>query len=122
MRIATACAVFLFLVIAVSAPVSAEPQGQIIWAVHTTLVPAWVDPADATVIMSSMMILYGIHDAMVKPMPGNLMAPSLADSWSMSRDGMVYEFVLRKGVRFHNGDSVTAADVKFSFERYRGVS
>src|SRR4030095_11768966 len=36
------------------------------------------------------------------------------------KDGLLYEFVLRKGVRFHNGDPVTAEDVKFSFERYRG--
>ncbi len=50
------------------------------------------------------------------------MAPSLAESWSMSPDGLVYEFVLRKGVKFHNDEPVTAEDVKFSFERYRVIS
>src|SRR5262249_48326799 len=50
------------------------------------------------------------------------MAPSLAESWSMSADGLVYEFMLRKGTRFHTGELVTADDVKFSFERYRGIS
>jgi peptide/nickel transport system substrate-binding protein len=59
---------------------------------------------------------------MVKPMPGKSMTPSLAESWSASADGLVYDFVVRKGVRFHNGDPLTAEDVKFSFERYRGVS
>ena len=49
------------------------------------------------------------------------MAPSLAESWTVSKDGLVYEFVLRKGVKFHNGEPVTAEDVKFSFERYRGA-
>jgi peptide/nickel transport system substrate-binding protein len=38
----------------------------------------------------------------------------------MSKDGLAYEFVLRRGVKFHNGDPVTAEDVKFSLERYRG--
>ena len=55
-------------------------------------------------------------------MPGNPMAPSLAESWSASADGLTYEFVLRKGVKFHNGEPVTAEDVKFSFERYRGTA
>src|SRR5216117_493367 len=50
------------------------------------------------------------------------MAPSLAESWSMSPDGLVYEFVLRRGVKFHNGEPITADDAKFSFERYRGIS
>ena len=59
---------------------------------------------------------------MLKAMPGNPMAPSLAESWSMSPDGLVYEFVLRKNAKFHNGDPVTAEDVKFSLERYRGAS
>src|SRR5467141_4341961 len=59
---------------------------------------------------------------MVKPLPGNSMAPSLAESWSASPDWLVYEFVLRKGVRFHTGDPVTAEDVKFSLERYRGTA
>jgi peptide/nickel transport system substrate-binding protein len=59
---------------------------------------------------------------LVKPMPGKLLAPSLAESWSASEDGLSYEFVLRKGATFHNGEPVTAEDVKFSFERYRGNS
>ena len=68
------------------------------------------------------MVLYALHDAMVKPMPGQPLAPSLAESWTAAEDGLSYEFVLRKGVKFHNGEPVTAEDVKFSFERYRGAS
>jgi peptide/nickel transport system substrate-binding protein len=59
---------------------------------------------------------------MVKPMPGQTQAPSLAESWTVSKDGLVYEFVLRKNARFHDGSSVTAEDVKFSFDRYRGAA
>src|SRR3954453_2285135 len=54
-------------------------------------------------------------------MPGNNMAPSLAESWTESEDHRAYEFNLRKGVKFHNGDPFTAEDVVFSFKRAKGV-
>src|SRR5262249_56712102 len=66
------------------------------------------------------LVMYALHDAMVKPMPGQPLAPGLAESWTASEDALTYEFVLREGAKFHNGDDVTAEDVKFSFERYRG--
>jgi len=102
------------------APAAAAPEGQITWAVHTTLVPSYFDPAETTLV-TPFMVLYGLHDALVKPMPGKSLAPSLAESWKVSPDGLAYDFVLRKGARFHNGDPVTAEDVVFSFERYRGI-
>src|SRR5881409_3895318 len=98
------------------------PAGQMTWAVHFTLAPTLFEPAETPGLLTPFMILYALHDALVKPMPGKSMAPSLAESWSVSPDGLTYEFVLRQGVRFHNGDRLTADDVKFSFERYRGVS
>ncbi len=100
----------------------AAPEGQLIWGVHVSLAPIWFDPADTLGMITPFMVLYALHDAMVKPMPGQPTAPSLAESWSVSKDGLVYEFVLRKGARFHNGEPVTAEDVKFSFERYRGTA
>jgi peptide/nickel transport system substrate-binding protein len=107
------------LIVFAAAPmvIAAGPKGQITWAEHTTLVPAWLDPGEATILTGA---LYALHDALVKPLPANAMAPGLAESWSISRDGLVYEFALRRGITFHNGDPVTADDVKFSFERYRG--
>src|SRR5437867_3097318 len=103
-------------------PGVAAPEDQLTWAVHISLAPTWFDPAETSGIITPFMALYALHDSLVKPMPGNPMAPSLAESWNMSPDGLVYEFVLRRGVKFHNGDPVTAEDVKFSFERYRGVA
>src|SRR5258708_6489805 len=73
----------------------ATPEGQMPWAVHISLAPTWFDPAETQGIITPFMVLYALHDAMVKPMPGNAMAPSLAESWSMTKDGLTYDFVLR---------------------------
>src|SRR6266404_4849186 len=100
---------------------AAGPQGQLTWGVHISLAPTWFDPDETPGIITPFMVMYALHDAVVKPMPGNPLAPCLAESFSASEDGLVYEFVLRNGVKFHNGDPVTADDVKFSFERYRGT-
>jgi len=110
------------LVLVAPAPALAAPEGQMSWALHFSLAPTLFEPAETPGVVSPFMILYALHDALVKPMPGRAMAPSLAESWSVSADGLVYEFVLRKGIRFHNGEPVTADDARFSFERYRGIS
>jgi peptide/nickel transport system substrate-binding protein len=73
-------------------------------------------------IVTPYMMYYALHDALVKPMPGKPFAPGLAESWSTSDDGLIYEFVLRQGIKFHSGEAITSEDVKFSFERYRGSS
>jgi peptide/nickel transport system substrate-binding protein len=97
------------------------PAGEMVWAVHVTIAPTWFDPAETPGVITPFMFLYAMHDALVKPMPGNTMAPSLATKWSESEDGLTYEFELRQGVKFHNGDPFTAEDVKYSFERYKGT-
>src|SRR5438132_6059006 len=99
-----------------------DPQGQLTWGVHVSLAPIWFDPADVSGIITPFLVLYALHDAMVKPMPGQTLAPSVAESLTTSEDGLSYDFALRQGAMFHNGDPVTADDVKFSFERYRGTS
>jgi peptide/nickel transport system substrate-binding protein len=108
------------LLFAWAGPLHAAPEGTMTWGVHVTLAARWLDPGETEGVITPFMVLYALHDALVKPMPGGLTTPSLAESWTMSKDGLTYEFVLRKGIRFHNGDPVTGEDVKFSFERYQG--
>ena len=95
-----ACAVLL-AVVAVAMPAAAAPEGQLTWGVHIALTPTWLDPAETQGLITPFLVLYAIHDAMAKAMPGNATAPSLAESWQVSPDGRVYDFTLRKGVKFH---------------------
>jgi peptide/nickel transport system substrate-binding protein len=114
--------VFLLLLLAWVSPGWAAPEGTMTWAIHVTLAPRWLDPGETEAAITPFMVLFAVHDALVKPMPAGPATPSLAESWSVSRDGLTYDFVLRPGAKFHNGDPVTAEDAKFSFERYRGAA
>jgi len=102
------------------APAQPKPEGEMRWALYVTLPPAWFDPGEVVGVITPFWVLYALHDALVKPMPGNHLTPSLAESWTVSPDQTVYEFKLREGLKFHNGDAFTAEDVKFSFERAKG--
>lgn len=98
------------------------PDGQITFGAHVSLAPTWFDPAEAPGIATPYLFYYLLHDSLVKPLPESNAAPALAESWSVSADGMVHEFVLRRNARFHDNEPVTAEDVRFSFARYRGVA
>ena len=98
-----------------------RPEGEMRWALYVTLAPAWFDPAEVIGVLTPFWVLYAMHDALVKPMPGNHLTPSLAESWTVSPDQRTYEFKLRQGLKFHNGDPFTAEDVKFSFQRAKGA-
>jgi peptide/nickel transport system substrate-binding protein len=114
--------VFVCLLLSpLSLALAAQP-GTLTIGVHVTLVSRWLDPGDTEALITPFMVLYPLHDALVKPMPGNINAPGLAESWTVSKDGHTYEFVIRKNAKFHNGDPVTAEDVKFTFDRYKGAS
>jgi peptide/nickel transport system substrate-binding protein len=104
-------------VLSKSAAAQAKPEGEMRWALYVTLSPAWFDPGEVVGVLTPFWVLYALHDALIKPMPGNHLTPSLAESWTLSEDQKIYEFKLREGLRFHNGDPFTAEDVKFSFER-----
>jgi peptide/nickel transport system substrate-binding protein len=110
------------LVLALSGvALAAEPSGEVTVSFHVTLAPSWFDPSTAPPQITPFGVMYAIHDALVRPLPGHKMGASLAESWTESRDGLVYEFKLRRGLKFHNGDPITSEDVKFSFDRYNGA-
>src|SRR6266704_2943713 len=100
---------------------AAKPEGEMRWALYVTLAPLWFDPGEVAGFITPFWVLYALHDGLVKPMPGNIMTPSLAESWTVSSDQRVYEFKLREGLKFHNGDPFTAEDVKFSFYRAKSA-
>src|SRR5215471_10322186 len=79
---------------------AAAPQGTLTWGVHISLAPTWFDPAETPGIITPFMVMYALHDAMLKPMPGNMATPSLAESYTAAEDSLTYDFVVRQGVKF----------------------
>jgi peptide/nickel transport system substrate-binding protein len=111
----------LILGLAQGAGAQARPAAEAVVAWHVTIAPSWFDPSTAPPQVTPFGLLYSLHDALLRPLPGQKMGPSLAESWKESPDGLTYEFKLRRGLTFHNGDAITSEDVKFSFERYKGA-
>src|SRR5262249_24456347 len=103
-----------------SAGAQSQSGGRVTVAFAAAIAPAVPGPAETPGIGTPFVFLYAMHDALIKPLPRNDMAPCLAESWKESPDGLVYEFKLRPGLKFHNGDPFTADDVKFTFQRYKG--
>src|SRR5215472_5143602 len=77
------CAVALFLWVN---PATAVPEGTLTLALHFSPVTRWLDPAEGESTITPYLLLYAIHDGLLKPMPGQGSAPSLAESWSMAKD------------------------------------
>src|SRR5215468_12404048 len=123
-RLVTGCVVVILLLLTGGqfgrSAAQNKPEGEMRWALYVTLSPVWFDPGEVVGQLTPFWVLYALHDALVKPMPGNQMTPSLAESWTVSADQRAYEFKLREGLKFHNGDPFTAEDVKFSFYRAKG--
>ena len=68
---------------------AAAPSGQLTWGIHVSLAPTWFEPAEASGIITPFMVFYALHDGMVKPMPGRVLAPSLAESFARSEERRV---------------------------------
>jgi peptide/nickel transport system substrate-binding protein len=121
-RLGVLCLVVGFLVaLTQGGRAQSQPAGELVIAMHVTLAPAWFDPAELPAQITPFGILYALHDALVRPLPGERMGLALAESWHESPDGLTYEFTLRPNLTFHNGDPCTTEDVQFSFERYKGA-
>jgi len=82
--------------------------------------PTYIDPAVGTDFSDSM-ALVNLYDTLVFPNLDGSVRPYLAESWAVSDDYLTYTFHLRKGVKFHNGDELTAEDVVFSTERLLNI-
>ncbi|PIP59333.1 MAG: peptide ABC transporter substrate-binding protein [Verrucomicrobia bacterium CG_4_10_14_3_um_filter_43_23] len=79
--------------------------------------PASLDPQLATTVPESK-VLIGLFEGLVTMHPENLTPePGVAESWSVSEDGLTYTFNLRKNAKWSNGDPVTAQDFLFSYQR-----
>jgi peptide/nickel transport system substrate-binding protein len=73
-----------------------KPEGEMRWALYVTLSPVWFDPGELSGQITPFWFLYALHDALVKPMPGNLMSPSLAESWPYPWSAPLEEVRLKK--------------------------
>lgn len=87
------------------------------YTLHTTQDwPTYIDPAVGN-DESDCVALVNLYDALVFPTAQGTVLPSLAEKWDISKDNLTYTFTLRQGVKFHNGDELTAEDVAFSMKR-----
>jgi len=115
MRLAVMISGLMLLILSPNA--LAAPQGVFKQAMHWGLSAEYLDPGTNMGATTSQILLYLFHDALVKPMPSGNYAPCLAESYTISPDAKTYEFKLRRGVKFHNGDPMIAEDEGRNFRR-----
>jgi peptide/nickel transport system substrate-binding protein len=83
--------------------------------------PSSLDPY-VSASADTRVILFNIFEGLVKPDKDGSLKPAVAESFSVSADALTYTFQLRKGVKFHNGKTVGAEDVKYSLETAAGIT
>jgi len=62
-------------------------------------------------------VMFNVFEGLMKPTPEGDLTPAIASDYKVSEDRLTYTFTLRDGVKFHNGDTVTAEDVVYSIQR-----
>jgi peptide/nickel transport system substrate-binding protein len=104
-----------------AAPAKVVPQGKVVLAWHTGISSVWLDPQEQAAMLTPTNFQYALHDALVKNYRDRFAEPALAERFEIAKDFKSATFVLRPGVKFHNGEPVTSEDVKFSYENYKGA-
>jgi peptide/nickel transport system substrate-binding protein len=101
---------------------AATPQGKLTLAWHTNIATRWLDPQQHDGTASPDNFIMALHDALIKNFRDvRYDHPALTESYDFAEDGKSATFKLRQGIKFHDGSPVTADDVKWSFEHYRGA-
>jgi peptide/nickel transport system substrate-binding protein len=96
-------------------------KGTLTIAQHFALDPGWLDPLEHSYSVTQMHYDYLVHDAMIKPMPQGEVTYSLAEHAEVTADFRRAAFRLRPGLRFHDGHPLTTADVKWTYENFKGA-
>ncbi|MDF0580359.1 ABC transporter substrate-binding protein [Bradyrhizobium yuanmingense] len=107
---------FAAALVAAPLPVLAQSKKDSV-VMGMTLEPPGLDPTNAAAAAIAEVTLYNIYETLTKINEDGSTSPLLAESWTASPDLKTYTFKLRKGVKFHNGETFDSAAVKFSFER-----
>src|SRR5438876_10065429 len=81
-----------------------RPEGELTIAFDASIAPTFLDPAETSGVSTPFVFLYALHDALIKPLPGNNMAPRLAEPWKESPGGLGHAFKLREATRVHIGE------------------
>jgi peptide/nickel transport system substrate-binding protein len=97
-----------------------KPMGKLTVAQHFALDPGWLDPLEHIYALTQQTYDYLVHDALIKPMPQGETTYSLAEHAEMTADFRKAAFRLRPGLKFHDGQPLTTADVKWTYENYKG--
>jgi peptide/nickel transport system substrate-binding protein len=99
-----------------------KPVGKMVLAWHTNIAARWLDPQQHDGTASPDNFLMALHDGLIKNFRNELYDhPALADRLDFAEDARSATFALRSGTKFHDGTPVTPADVKWSYEHYRGA-
>jgi peptide/nickel transport system substrate-binding protein len=112
---AMAWLVIVLVVVAFGALVAAQPAGTLV--VGLVAEPVNLDPAQVTDLNSNRVGRRIVETLVTFPDESTQIVPGLAESWTISKDGLKYTFKLRKGITFHDGTPFDAEAVKFSIER-----